>query len=255
MWKPVGAAAAIRRSLLRSARSYSSMLVQPFITVILLLFLYAGWHVRDEGNLSDGLEVAFVDTRAFRVKYRHDLEAAELQLELRHTAQTDKLIDELLTSLLARAPQAARVRLGVVHNGITGVTGVALLRFDVTNAVAAPGHSVGAPLINEPLSDWNDFLPVLLTGRCHLSSAKVEPNPALRSRLDALGANNFLACPVIDTKERMLAALFLTWDLNNLPPTGEALQSLTDFATGIGTQIAATLDQNGPLSPQYPSGE
>lgn len=231
------------------------MLVQPFVTVIMLLFLYAGWHVRDEGNLSDGLEVAFIDTRAFRVKYQHDLEAAELQAELRHTAQTDKLIDELLTLLLARAPQAARVRLGVVHNGITGVTGVALLRFDITNAVAAPGHSVGAPLVNEPLSDWNDFLPVLLAGRCHLGSAKVEPNPALRSRLDALGASNFLACPVTDTNGRMLAALFLTWDLDSLPPTGDALQSLADLAAGIGTQIADALNQNRPLSPQYPSGE
>lgn len=221
----------------------------------MLLLVYAGWHVRDEGGIIDGLEVAFIDTRAFRVRYQHDLEAAELQAEIRYTAQTDKLIDQLLTSLLARAPQAVRVRLGVVHNGVTGVTGVALLRFDVTNAVAVPGHTVGAPLINEPLSDWNDFLPVLLAGRCHLSSAKVEPNPALRSRLDALGANNFLACPVIDTHGRMLAALFLTWDLDSLPPTGEALQSLTDFAASIGAQIGDALDRNRLHSPKYPSGE
>ena len=37
-------------------------LVQPLITVGMLLFLYAGWHVRDEGSIGAGLRVAFIDT-------------------------------------------------------------------------------------------------------------------------------------------------------------------------------------------------
>jgi hypothetical protein len=221
----------------------------------MLLFLYAGWHVRDEGGIAAGLRVAFIDTRAYRVEHQLELEAAELQSQLRHSAQIDKRIDQLLTELLARAPNAARVRLGVVHNGVTGVTGVALLRFDITNAVASPGHSVGAPLINQPLSDWNEFLPVLLAAKCHLSSAEIEPNLALRARLEALGAGHFLACPVIDSRGRMLAASFITWDVTELPPTGEPLQSLMDFANSIGRQIAATVDQSGRLSPWLSAGE
>ncbi len=221
----------------------------------MLLFLYAGWHVRDEGGIAAGLRVAFIDTRAYRVQYQHELEAAELQSQLRRSAQIDRLIDQLLTVLLAHTPNAARVRLGVVHNGVTGVTGVALLRFDITNAVPVPGHSVGDPLINQPLSDWNDFLPVLLAGNCHLSSAKVEPNRAMKTRLEALGADHFLACPVIDTRGRMLAALFITWDIGDLPPTGEPLQSLMDRAVGTGRQIAAALDQTVRLSPWMPAGE
>ena len=156
-----------------------AVLAQPLITVALLLFLYAGWHVRDEGSIHAGLRVAFIDTRAYRTDHEHEREAAMLQVEMHYAADTDRLVDELLTALLTYAPLAARVRLGVVHNGITGVTGVALLRYDVTNAVAAPGHSIGTLLLNQPLSDWNNFLPVLLAGRCYLGQVADQPNPAL----------------------------------------------------------------------------
>ena len=247
-------AIAVRR-IYRIVQPIAAQLAQPLITVGMLLFLYAGWHVRDEGGIAAGLRVAFVDTRAYRIESQYDLEANQLQSQLRHSAQIDKLIDQLLTELLARATDAARVRLGVVHNGVTGVTGIALLRFDITNAVAVPGHSVGTRLINEPLSDWNGFLPVLLAGKCHLGSANVETNLALRARLEALGSEHFLACPVIDPRGRMLAALFVTWDIADLPPTGEALQSLMDHAIGIGRQIAVALDQAGHLSPSHPAGE
>src|SRR5690349_21743336 len=98
---------------------------QPLITVAMLLFLYAGWHVRDEGSIAAGLRVAFIDTRAYRTDHQHELEAVTLQAELHKAADIDRQIDQLLTGLLARTPLASRVRLGVVHNGITGVTGVA----------------------------------------------------------------------------------------------------------------------------------
>lgn len=228
----------------------TTLLIQPMVTVAMLLFLYAGWHVRDEGDVLAGLRVAFVDTRAFRAEHARELEAAMLQAELRQAAQTDKLIDQLLSALLARAPGAARVRLGVVHNGVTGVTGVALLRYDITNAVAGPGHSVGNMVLNQPLSDWNDFLPALLAGKCQSGLAQTQPSLRLRARLEALGASAFMACPVIDIQLRMLGSLLITWDGNDPPPTGEALHALTDYAMAVGAQVAAALDvRGGRLSP------
>ena len=225
------------------------VLAQPLITVCILVFLYAGWHVRDEGGIVAGLRVAFVDTRAYRVDHEHDREAAILQAELHYAADTDRLIDESLTGLLTYAPLAARVRLGVVHNGITGVTGVALLRYDVTNAVAARGHSVGALLLNQPLSEWNNFLPVLLAGRCYLGLVAEQPNPALRARFEGFGAGTFMTCPVIDNRNRMLGALFVTWDVRDLPPTGDALLGLMKYALGVGAQVASALDLRGRMSP------
>jgi hypothetical protein len=230
-------------------RPACALLIQPIVTVGMLVFLYAGWHVRDEGSLGAGLRVAFIDTRAYRVDHEHEREAAILQAELHYAADTDKLVDESLTGLLAYAPLAARVRLGVVHNGITGVTGVALLRYDITNAVAAPGHSVGALLLNQPLSDWNNFLPVLLAGRCYLGLVTEQPNPALRVRFEGLGAGTFMACPVIDNRNRMLGATFVTWDVRDLPPTGDALLAVMKYALGVGQQVASALDLRGRMSP------
>lgn len=226
-----------------------AVLAQPLITVALLLFLYAGWHVRDEGSIHAGLRVAFIDTRAYRTDHEHEREAAMLQVEMHYAADTDRLVDELLTALLTYAPLAARVRLGVVHNGITGVTGVALLRYDVTNAVAAPGHSIGTLLLNQPLSDWNNFLPVLLAGRCYLGQVADQPNPALRARFEGFGAGTFMACPVTDNRGRMLGATFTTWDARDLPPTGDLLIGVMKHALTVGEQIAAALDLRGRSSP------
>jgi hypothetical protein len=84
----------------------------------LLLFLYTGWHVRDEGSLAAGLRVAFIDTRAYRADHEHEREAAMLQTELHYAADTDKIVDEMLANLLGYTQGASRVQLGVVHNGI-----------------------------------------------------------------------------------------------------------------------------------------
>ena len=234
----------------RSVRTYGQLVVQPLITVGMLLFLYAGWHVRDEGSISAGLRVAFVDTRAYRQQHDYEAEAAELQRELRHAVESDKQIDQLLTDLLAHIPKAVRVRLSVVHNGITGVTGVALLRVDNTNAVAAPGHSIGPMTINQPLSDWNEFLPMLLTGACYLGSRQQTVSRALLARLEAMGSDEYLVCPVTDTHDRVLGALSVTWDIGELPPTGEALRAVSDYARMIATQVAAALDRRGHMSPR-----
>jgi hypothetical protein len=223
------------------------VLLQPLLTVAMLLFLYAGWHVRDEGGLLAGLRVAFVDTRAFQADRLHELETAILQRELHRSAVTDKLIDQFMTALLQRAPFAARVRLGVVHNGITGLTGTALLRVDITNGVASAGHAAGTFTVNQPLSEWNDFLPTLLAGKCAFQRYGDDLSVTLRARLVALGAGSFLACPVIDIEGRVLGATVVTWDERDPPPIGEDLRSLMEFARSICVQIAAALDLRGRL--------
>ena len=79
-------------------------------------------------------------------------------------AKTDYLIDQDLAALLAKVPGAARAQLGVIHNGVTGITGIGLLRFDTTNGAAAPGRAIGERAQNEPLADWNGYLSTLLAG-------------------------------------------------------------------------------------------
>jgi hypothetical protein len=247
-------ARAVLELLVSLGQPIRAVLLQPLVTVAMLVALYAGWHIRDEGSVSAGLQVAFVDTRAFRLDHLRDLEAAVMQSELHRSAVTDKLIEQLMTALLQRAPLAARVRLGVVHNGITGLTGTALLRVDITNAVAAAGRSVGPLSVNQPLSEWNGFLPTLLAGKCDLHSTADERNEVIRARLMAMGAGSFLACPVIDIQGRMLGGVSVTWDERDPTPEGDDLKSLVAFAQNICVQIAAALDLSGHLLRPYGVG-
>ena len=166
-------------------RPARSVLLQPLATVLLLLALYAGWHVQDEGNVARGLRVAFLDTRSGRAARDRELEAAILRAELYQAAESDRLINQLLTALRQRTPHAARVRLGVIHNGVSGITGIGLLRYDVTNAVAAAGHSAGETMQNQPLSEWSELLPKLLSGHCEMAEVRELAN--LISRIAAAG--------------------------------------------------------------------
>ena len=170
--------------------------------------------------------MAFVDTRAFQADRLHELETAILQRELHQSAVTDKLIDQFMTALLQRAPFAARVRLGVVHDGITGLTGTALLRVDITNGVASAGHAAGTFTVNQPLSEWNDFLPTLLAGKCAFQRYGDDLSVTLRARLVALGAGSFLACPVIDV-EQVLGATVGHLE-RDPPPMSKDLRSLIE---------------------------
>ena len=217
-------------------------LVQPAATVGLLLLLYAGWHVQNEGSVVAGLRVAFLDTRASRAARDRDVEAAILRAELYQAAETDRLIEQLLTALLQQAGHAARVRLGVIHNGVSGITGIGLLRYDVTNAVAAPGHTAGSTMENQPLSEWSAILPALLAGRCQVNLVAQLPNLISRARLLAMGASAVLACPVADIHGTLLGGLFMVWDTGDAPPAGGELAALMEYAQRIGGQIAAALD-------------
>jgi len=240
-------ARAILELLVNLVQPLRVALLQPLITVAMLLFLYAGWHVRDEGSISAGLQVAFVDTKAYRLEHLRDLESVILQGDLHRSAVTDQLIEQLMTALLQRAPLAARVRLGVVHNGVTGLTGTALLRVDITNAVASAGHAIGPLSVNQPLSEWNGFLPALLAGKCDFHLTTDEPNVVIKGQLIAMGAGSFMVCPVIDIQGRMLGGVSVTWDERDTPPVGDEMRSLMEFAGSICIQIAAALDLRGHL--------
>jgi hypothetical protein len=218
------------------------MLLPPLITIGLLLCLYAGWHIRDEGSVAAGLRVAFVDTRANREADQAALVAALLQAELHQYATSSRLIDQLLTALLEHAAGSARVRLGIIHNGITGLTGTNILRYDIINAVAPPGRAAGELIVNMPLSTWSEFLPSLLAGKCQEVLATAVRNFALRERMARLGASSNLTCPVTDIEGKLLGAIFVDWDAADQPAEGEKLNALIDFDMRIGGQVASVLN-------------
>jgi hypothetical protein len=155
------------------------------------------------------------------------------------------LIDQHLQTLLLRA-DASRVRLAVIHNGVTGLTGTGLLRYDFTNSVAAPGRSPGGSEQNEPLSNWAEFLPVLLTGQCVMARVAELHSSALRAGFEAFGATSVMVCPAADVQGKSVGALFTFWDSSDQPPDGKVLSDLMESGRHVGAQIAAVLDLRGP---------
>jgi hypothetical protein len=230
-------------------QSLANVVLEPLLTVGLLLGLYAGWHVRDEGDIVAGLRVAFVDTRANRESERQALINAVMQADLRRYATSSRMIDQMLATVVTHTAGVARVRLAVIHNGVSGLTGINMLRYDVINAVAPPGRAAGELVVNQPLSTWSDLLPALLAGKCQVVVAADVHNAALHTRLQTLGANTNLTCPVTDIEGKLLGAIFVDWDGGDQAPEGEQLQALIDFDERIGVQVASVLNLRDLIAP------
>jgi hypothetical protein len=215
------------------------------LTAALLTILYAGYHVIHESSVARGLWVAFFETNAGRAIRLREREDAILQAEMRQLAEANRVIDRLLESLLDKTRNVARVRLDVVHNGVTGVTGLGLLRYDTTNAIAGAGHAPGPLVQNRPLTEWGGFLRDMLEGHCQLYVPDELRSSALRGRLETLNVGTILVCPVIDVQERLLGGVFMLWDTGTRTPEGPDLEALMTKAQLVGRQVASVLDLRG----------
>jgi hypothetical protein len=237
---------ALTQAFARIRPPLAQSLGQPVLTAALLTGLYAGYHVMRESSLPAGLRAAFLEnneTHAIRLREQH---GATLQAELRRIADTNRVIDELLRSLLDHAPMAARAQLNIIHNGATGANGMGLPRYDIANAVARPGHAAGPMTQNRPLTEWGDFLPDLLAGQCRTHATSELHDAAFRERLETANAGTSLVCPVTDLRNQLLGAVFLFWDAGIRPPDRPDLEHLIEIEKQLGIQIGAVLDPRAP---------
>jgi hypothetical protein len=225
-------------------------IVPSVLMAVCVTCAYALFQVNQEGSFLAGLRAAFLDDNTDRAE-RHRIEVqALMQAELRQFAAASRLIDQLLETMLERAPGASRVRLAVIHNGVTGLTGTGLLRYDITNTATAAGRLPGQTAINQPLSEWSDFLPVLLTGQCSFHRVADLRALALRARFESYGSTSVLVCPAADVQGKTVGAVFVSWDAADSLPTGADLRSAMTSELHLGAQIAAVLDLQGP--PPWP---
>jgi hypothetical protein len=224
------------------ARLSGARLLQPLLTAACLTGVYALIHISQEGGLRPGLRAAFFDNEAARSERRRMGEQVVLQSELRQFVTANKLIDQLLMTLLTHSSGASRVQLNVIHNGVTGLTGTSLLRYDVANTVTAPGRSAGEMLVNLPLTEWADFLPSLIAQQCSFHRVSELESASSRARFEALGAVALLVCPAADVEGKIVGAIFFSWDANDPLPNAAALQNVMAEGLHLGGQIAAILD-------------
>jgi len=231
------------------------VIVEPVLTVVLLLLLYAGWNIVQDRSIERGLRAAFFDSYAIRAERRREHEATLLQAEIRRFADANRRIQGLLRELLRQAPTAARAQVDAIHNGVLAGGVTALLRFDVINEVIAQDRGDGDRLINQPLSDWDDVLPSLLIGDCqfeHVSQLHVD---ASRIRLQGDGIAAFLTCPMIDRRGTLLGDVRLSWDNAGAPPGDTARARLIAEARAIAGRIAAVFDGRDLVSPAEAAGD
>ena len=128
---------ALLEIILDLGRLSGRKLFQPMLTAICLTGAYTAIHVGQEGGFGAGFRSAFLDNDSARLERHRIEEQATLQEELRQFVAANKLINQILESIMLRAPDASRASLSVIHNGVTGMTGVGLLRYDDTNGVAS----------------------------------------------------------------------------------------------------------------------
>jgi hypothetical protein len=242
--------AALLRIFIDFGRTTARTLVQPMLMAAVMIGIYAAINIMQEGSIALGLKAAFLESQTDRLVHNRIDEKALLQKELRQFAAATKLIDQLLQTMLQQGG-GSRARLAVIHNGVTGLTGTGLLRFDVTNSVSAKGREAGYAVINAPLADWSDFLPTLIAGHCSMFRVADLKSLPVRARLEQTGTSALMACPTADVQGKILGAAFVQWDENDPEPSGAELAALSTAEAHLSAQIAAVLDLQGP--PPWPT--
>lgn len=210
------------------------------LTVVLAMFCYAGWHVVNQGSMTNGLKAAFVWSGETKAGAAGQRLASQLQAEIKLTQHANKLIQTKLQSLVAATPGASRSRVHVIHNGVFTVTGVGLLRYDVTHAAARAGRAPGAYETNTPLSQMTDYLDTLIDHKCKRVEVTSLKDPGASFKMNELGVSVFLACPIYNTANQLIGALLTHWDGGDALP--EDMPAVISAHTQMAAQIAIALD-------------
>lgn len=218
---------ALRFVLVYVPQSFWRALVQPVLTAaVLATFLFGILTVRLGGVGPAWNEIFFE-------KHTPD----QMQAELRRITRRDARINAIMDLTLADAPAAARARLGIIHNGAYGLTGTAILRYDITHARAKEGYTPGPLNVNSPLSNWSTYVDALIADKC-VANGQEKWSSQERVVLADMGAEFRIICPVlVPPEKRLLGAFYLTWS-GGQRPTAQEIEALSASMRENGRQIA-----------------
>lgn len=217
--------------------------IPVFIQVILAIFVSLwGYHAVRERDAILGFQMAFMDSSRIQIERETSARADQMQAELRHIVSSNAAIQRVLSGIVESDDPAppARARVAIIHNGVVGVTGIGMLRFDIHSSFSGPGRKEGEAQQNLPLSQWNDYMPTLLQKKCVFQRLSDITIAAAKARMESMGISSFIACPMIDTKSQILGALFVSWDAGDRMP--EKPNDLMDRYMTAATRIADALE-------------
>lgn len=220
---------ALLKLLLTMRGRLGTLVLASLVNAVVFFMLVVVWITVREGNPRSAYEVLFEPSATAAVREK-DTRIALLQAQLRLEAGNLIQIRQSLDSFLSRWPGVARTRLAVIHNGTVGIGDSHIWKYDVIAAVAANGRAPGPLTQNDPLEGWSHFLTDLLAGRCALYPTASIPRTAGRDRLEALGVQQVLTCPVSTPNGETLGALFILFDRTEDLPRADALDQLKQDA-------------------------
>lgn len=218
-------------------KEISKSLASSFLTVVFMALAYLFVQSLDSGSLTSALFRHFIETHEQAVDRQRDEYSEKMKRELLLVQISERAIDDTIQRLLKSVPNAARVRVDIIHNGTTGITGVNFLKYDVVAATAAPGRQKGELPINQPLGEWNDYLSDLIARKCVFRNTSASTNITVSDRIAAMGIKAVYICPIYDRTGLMLGALFLSWDLND--PLPSDLGPVDTLVKNAANEVAA----------------
>jgi hypothetical protein len=184
---------------------------------ILIAMGYAGWPLRK--YIDNIKSVVAADTQ----------QQGLIQLE-----QRSVLMKSALMGVMQANPSIAQVRIAMIHSGITP-NGDILWQWDRIGIATAPGFTSSVGLsVNKPLVEWDDFLGVLLNGRCAFLKVAALKDAALSSRLSKETIVALTVCPILNQRGQLIGAIFGNWSsLDAVPNNQEPVQTSLQAAANL----------------------
>jgi hypothetical protein len=239
------------------ARAFSLMVktmktntLSSLFSLLILLSIYIVWEsFHKDMGIMETIKYEFLTTEADQQTQEISAETARqtkvFQKELKLNAAADKVINGILSQVLIDAPGSARVRLAIVHEGVFSTAGSSMMKFSVTHAQAAPGRAVGTPIIGASLSEWSNYLPLIINNpSCTLVKVANLTVSTAVERISSMGTTWFSACSVFSPSGLFLGVMFTSFEdiqyytIFNISPGLMDRQRLA--AAEIGVAVAAS---------------
>jgi hypothetical protein len=163
--------------------------------------------------------------------------------------QTNSLINQQLSQVVAALPGVARVRLGLIHGpAVINKNNFRNYQFDVVNLKAAPGKDPGPTLSDQSMGQWQDFITPMLGGQCvEMQTGQLTSRETLE-RLNALRATTFYGCPVRNHRGDLIGGIFAIWDDATVPTDKNHIYAvLNDAAVNAYNAIETRLPRSDRL--------
>ena len=159
----------------------------------------------------------------------------------RYKALTDS-IQAAMADAMLKDPSLARLRIAFLQAPGTR-NNLALLRWDITNAMTRTGHIVGQLRSDLPVSDWSDYFGQMLDHQCANVNINTMQSDATLQRIREMHLKGFIVCPIVTAAGELVGAVFGSWDVGDPDPPD--LMATIRIVRLVADKIALAVTRGG----------